>query len=555
MRYLVLLVLMGWLTTGSAAERILDLAQPHEAIGQSVDWFEDPAGSLRLSDILALPAARFIPLGQPVASHTFTRSTFWYRFKVENRQAVTVSRIIWFAQAWLDTVNVAVVSPHGETSWALGGNGQPFSQRAIAYPLLNDRLSFEPGRSVVYVQVKTPDPFIVSINLMDEPSFLRAQVIDAALIGLVYGAIFSMLLYNLLLYIGIRERYQLFYVFYLGTFLLMNAGYNNYTFPLLFADNPQGQDWMQSGAIFLFLYSGLLFARSFLDLLQSHPRLYRLTTALLYGVLVLALVTPWWGYRVHVELSIILSSLISFYAFAIGLYSWLRGNRSARFFLLGSMSGLVGTMVTAFTVMAFLPFHYITYKALDFGLMVDCILMSLALADRLKLAREEQFRAELDSKTDSLTGLNNRRAYQEIGHREEQRLQQHPGELAAIVLDINRFKQINDTYGHAAGDLVLQQVATVIRRYIRTGDHVFRMGGDEFLILLPDTDEVLARVLADRLRRAIAIHPVIDQGLDLPISVSVGVGQYRAGELSLDGLLKRTDDAMYRDKRGAVRLA
>jgi two-component system, sensor histidine kinase LadS len=555
MRYLVLLVLMGWFTTGSAAERILDLAQPHEAIGQSVDRFEDPAGLLRLADILALPSTSFVPVGQPVASHTFTHSTFWYRFAVENRQAVAVSRIIWFAQAWLDTVNVAVVSPHGETSWTLGGNGQPFARRAIAYPLLNDRLSFEPGRSLVYVQVKTPDPFVVSINLMDEPGFLRAQVIDAALIGLVYGAIFSMLLYNLLLFIGIREPYQLFYVFYLGTFLLMNAAYNNYTFPLLFADAPQGQDWMQSGAIFLFLYCGLLFARSFLDLQQSHPRLYRLTTALLYGVVALALVTPWWGYRVHVELSIILSSLISFYAFAIGLYTWLQGNRSARFFLLGSMSGLVGTMVTAFTVMAFLPFHYITYKALDFGLMVDGILMSLALADRLKLAREEQLRAELDSKTDSLTGLSNRRAYQEIGSREEQRLKRHSGGLAAIVLDINQFKQINDTHGHACGDLVLQQVATLIRRYIRTGDHVFRMGGDEFLLLLPDTDEALARVLADRLRRAVATHPVTNQGQDLHISVSVGVGQYCTGEPSLDGLLKRTDDAMYRDKRGAARLA
>ena len=107
------------------------------------------------------------------------------------------------------------------------------------------------------------------------------------------------------------------------------------------------------------------------------------------------------------ELAIILSSLVSFYSFALGLYCWCSGNRSARFFLLGSVSGLIGTMVTAFTVMAFLPFHYLTYKALDFGLMVDGILMSLALADRVKLVREEKLRAELASRTDALTGLQN----------------------------------------------------------------------------------------------------------------------------------------------------
>lgn len=549
MRHLLLLLLITWGSNLNAVERVLDLAQPHFAIGEWVGVFEDTSTLLASRQIITLPVERFTALGKPSASHTFTQSAFWFRFEVENHQHQAVERILWLNQAWLDSTNLTIVSPVGRVESMVGGNGVPFAQRAIAHPLLNFRHSFEPGRSIVYLRVQTPDPFVVTINLMDEASFLQAQVIDAALIGLVYGAILSMLLYNLLLYFGIREPYQLYYVFYLGTFLLMNAAYNNYTFPLLFADWPQGQDWMQSGAIYLFLCSGLMFTRSFLDLQLYHPKLYSITTLLLRLLLLVALCTPWLGYRVHVELSIVFSSLISFYSCAIGLYIWLAGNRSARFFLLGSMSGLVGTMVTALTVMAFLPYHYLTYKALDFGLTLDGILMSLALADRIKQVREERLRAELDSKTDSLTGLNNRRAYQAISQQEEQRLKRHGGELAAIMLDINHFKLINDNHGHVCGDALLKQIAALVRQHIRLTDHAFRMGGDEFLILLPATNRDQAQHLAERLRQVIAAQSVACLGHSLRATVSLGVSQYHAEDPGIEALLKRTDDAMYQDKR------
>ena len=229
-------------------------------------------------------------------------------------------------------------------------------------------------------------------------------------------------------------------------------------------------------------------------------------------------------------------------------YCWCSGNRSARFFLLGSVSGLIGTMVTAFTVMAFLPFHYLTYKALDFGLMVDGILMSLALADRVKLVREEKLRAELASRTDALTGLQNRRAYEEVSQREEERLKRYGGDLSVIMLDINRFKQVNDIHGHACGDALLRQVAARIRHHIRSNDHAFRMGGDEFLILLPNTDREQAIQMAERLRQIIADKPILFHGKALQTSISLGVAQYRPSDNALDGLLRRADEAMYLEK-------
>ena len=547
-RFLLLLVLLGWSGGLLAAGKGLDLLHPHLAIGRSVSYVEDPAAQLTVQQLMQLPAADFVPLGKPTASHTFTRSALWYRFEVNNPTDAPLRRILWLDQSWLHSTNFAVVSPAGAVTLLPAGNGLPFAARAIANAKINVVHEFAPGHSTVYLQVMTADPFVVTINVADEPEFLSSQLRDVALTALVYGAIFSMLLYNLLLYIGIRERYQLFYVLYLASFLLMNSAYNNYTYPLLFAGSPVAQDWMQSGAIFLFLCCSLLFTRSFLELARYQPRLCRVTTLYLQLVVLLALLTPWLGYRVHVELSILFSSIVSFYSFAIGLYSWYCGYRSARFFLLGSVCGLIGTMVTALTVMAFLPFHYVSYKAIDFGLMVDGILMSLALADRVKQAREEGLRAELASRTDALTGLQNRRAYEEVSELETERLKRYGGDLSAIMVDINRFKQVNDLHGHSCGDALLRQVAARLRHHVRSNDHVFRMGGDEFLILLPGTDWEQASQLAARLRQIIADKPVLYHGKALQTSISLGVAQYRKDDAGIDELLRRADEAMYLEK-------
>ncbi len=532
-----------------AALPALDLAWPHEAIGESVAYLADPQGNLTPEYVASLPRERFVPLAQPVASHTFTRAAYWYRFSVQNRSSEPVSRILWLLQGWLDKVDFTIVAPNGVVSHYHTGNGLPFSARAIAVPAPNVRVLFLPGQSEVLLRVQTPDPFIASINVTTESQFLYSQMFDGIFSGLVYGAILAMLLYNLLLFVGTRERYQLAYVGYLATFVLMNAAYNNYTFPWLFADNPGGQDWMQSGAIFLFLCAGLIFTRSFLELHQRHLRLYRLTSGLLYLTLLLALSGPIIGYPWHVEIAIVMSSLVSAYSFCLGLYSWRCGDRAARFFLLGTMSGLVGTMVTACTVMAFVPFHYVTYKAIDGGLVVDGILMSLALIDRIKQVREQRLRAELESRTDSLTGLYNRRAYQEISQQEVGVLQQREQAVAVLLLDINHFKQINDIHGHAAGDAMLQHVASLLRQQLRHGDYAFRMGGDEFLLLLPGLEADQAALLIARLRLTLSRCPLRWQDGVLAVSVSIGSSQWLSGEPCFDSVLRRADAAMYQDKQ------
>lgn len=536
------------LCLGGGARAALDVRPAQFTLGAAAAYLEDPGGQLSFDAVRTLPADEFTPVGSPVFSRPFTRSSYWFRLPLSNPSGRVLNRVLWLDAPWLHRIDGYLLDPDGQVTRFAIGNGLPFDRRSLPLTPPNQALALAPGASLLYLRVQTPDPFIVSLNLMPERDFLLDQRARGLHTGLIYGAILCLLLFNLLLFPFAGGRYQLAYVGYLSCFLLMNAAYNNYTFPLLFAQHPDWQDWIQSGGIFAFLITGLVFTRSFLGLAQRHRKLARLTRLFIWGVLGVALLSPLLGYATHVHLAILFSSLTSSYCCLVGCFAWWRGNESARFFLLGAASGLLGTLVTALTVMGVLPYSYWGYKALDLGLVLDGVLLSLALADRLKQTREEQLRAQLEATTDSLTGLLNRRAFD---HQAESLLARaHRGApLAAMALDLNGFKQLNDRHGHAFGDAMLCHVARLIHSRLRSNDLAFRLGGDEFLVLLPDTDAAQARALQQRLLRCFACQPLFYQGETLTVSLSVGLGQWQAGEGSLADLLRRADQAMYAHKR------
>jgi diguanylate cyclase (GGDEF)-like protein len=118
--------------------------------------------------------------------------------------------------------------------------------------------------------------------------------------------------------------------------------------------------------------------------------------------------------------------------------------------------------------------------------------------------------------------------------------------VSAVLVDIDHFKRINDRYGHDAGDEVLKAVVALMARRRRKVDQLFRQGGEEFLLLLPDTEAHEAMVAAEALRKAIALAPILR---DEPVTVSIGVGELRPGEDAKDWL-KRIDEALYAAKEG-----
>jgi diguanylate cyclase (GGDEF)-like protein/PAS domain S-box-containing protein len=158
-------------------------------------------------------------------------------------------------------------------------------------------------------------------------------------------------------------------------------------------------------------------------------------------------------------------------------------------------------------------------------------------------------RLERQAQQDYLTGLCNRRFFLEQAETELARAQRYDNELSLFMLDIDHFKAINDTYGHATGDIVLQTLSHILRETLRSVDIIGRWGGEEFVILLPETDAQEAAEIAERLREAIDHAKVTPAtGLPLHFTASIGIATLKEKDTNIDILLNYADEALYQAK-------
>ncbi|EXJ13420.1 GGDEF domain-containing protein [Imhoffiella purpurea] len=162
------------------------------------------------------------------------------------------------------------------------------------------------------------------------------------------------------------------------------------------------------------------------------------------------------------------------------------------------------------------------------------------------------FRASQQLERDPLTGLGNRRAFDMQGSQWLADSVRHRHPIALMVMDLDRFKGVNDTYGHPVGDQLLRAVANTLTSVTRAADLCVRMGGDEFVVLLPGTDLSAAMECAERIRQAVSRECVmIPTGETVTTSVSIGVAAHRHG-MDLDQLYHQADDALYAAKRAGT---
>lgn len=149
---------------------------------------------------------------------------------------------------------------------------------------------------------------------------------------------------------------------------------------------------------------------------------------------------------------------------------------------------------------------------------------------------------------DPLTGVGNRLAFDEALAREIVRAGRHDGRLALMMLDMDGFKEVNDRHGHLVGDELLKHFARLVKATARGSDMLFRFGGDEFALLMPETDMDGARQLARRLREVLVVQPLLQGEETIPLQSSIGVAQWLPGE-GAAAFTARADAALYEDKR------
>lgn len=174
----------------------------------------------------------------------------------------------------------------------------------------------------------------------------------------------------------------------------------------------------------------------------------------------------------------------------------------------------------------------------------------------LKRLEKTQSKLRILATTDPLTGLFNRRFFLERAEAEINRSIRYGIPLTLLMVDIDRFKRINDSFGHKAGDKVLEEVSNIFRKSLRDIDLIGRYGGEEFIILLPESDRDSSSIVAERIRNDIENAVILINGESIKITISIGAAELLAdSKCSLDTLTLRADEALYLSKeRGRNRV-
>jgi len=271
------------------------------------------------------------------------------------------------------------------------------------------------------------------------------------------------------------------------------------------------------------------------------------------AIIVIGLGTAGLGYFAN-KLNLYISYFAPPLAIICGVLCLRQGYQPAKYFLFAWMVLLIGSTLYGLAG-NYIPRNFLTMYMLATGSALESILLSFALADRIRslqheskmLHRRERRYQEL-SVTDPLTELYNTRFFESKLANEIEHARRMELPLSVLFADVDHFKRFNDSYGHLEGDKVLRKLSEVIRQCVRDRDCACRYGGEEFTILLPGSTGQSAFVVAERLCNLFDAHVFrMENGNNISCSISIGVAQLQPDD-SPEHILKHADEAMYRAK-------
>lgn len=511
------------------------------------DIFHDPEAALGISDILRPETQRqFVP-SQGVSGGGIEATAHWLR--------LTVQRPPGDGQEWwlevhplnLYDLRLYWPKPDGSYREVLSGERVPFlegreevyRQYAFRLPLAADQpLTF-------YVRAQDPGGAVFPLTLHTRDDLNQTIRIGELLSGLIYGLIIGLVIYNLFLAVSLRDQAYVWYVFSSLGLLWFIAHLMGHNAQYLWPDWPQA---VAAGRVIIPSLWGLflaLFIISFFELRRYLPLAWRIYQAIaLSYVLIIALRLA----GAHATSAFLLACFPFVYVpltLAVTIMRWRQGFHSARYFLFGYGVVLACTTLFILRIQGLLSPSLWTEYALPVGAAFEALVFSLALADRISDLRRQGSRALFDE----LTGAGNRRLLDQQFEEARRRADRLHRQIAILAIDLDKFKPINDSYGHAAGDVVLQAIARRLQGCLREHDCLARIGGDEFVILLTDLES--AEAATPILERLLAVcrSPISHGGLILHVTPSMGMASYPDDGGDLASLNRCADTALYAAKR------
>lgn len=602
------------------AETVLRLDPNANVLAPHIWFIEDASNDLHIADILednqqSTSKLKWQKNTWPQINFGFSEKAYWLKVPIINPHPANEEWVLEIAYPLLDRVEIYAVN---EAQQVVGfyhaGDRAIGKEKQIAHPNIAFPVQFphqEPY--TLYIHVKSEGSTQVPLTIWSWSDFISNSIIHFLFQGFFYGMVLIMALYNLVVWLVVRQRVYLSYVAYILFLTIFQISLHGLGMLYIWREYTWLNEYITSISLILLLASISFFVRDFFEIRKYSQTLNQLTLYSFYLYLLLSVVFIFIPYSVSIRIGAFFAWTQILLIIYITLYMLNRGHPSSRYFALAWAVFLIGALLLALNKFAFLPITLASEYGLQIGAGLEIMFLSLALADRmantqrekisaqarsLDLAhqvtqeREKLYQAEMEnlriarehnealeqtvenrtkeltealeelsvaheklkniSVTDALTKVNNRYFFDQNWRSEFKRAHRNQTSIALILIDIDHFKKVNDTYGHPAGDICLQKVAQSIRvQANRESDLVCRLGGEEFAVILPGTDPLGALEVAEKIRQTIQTRHVSWEGHTIKITVSLGISAMvprKSDEKMRNILFNQADQALYQAK-------
>lgn len=551
-------------------------------VGLHTYSFEDSEGAMELSSVMLLPATAWKDNQGRTASAGFTNSTYW--IKAELPQWTDGERLLVLNFPLIEHITLYRIRQHGALVPPQEmGAARPFGERLVPSESYVVPLSEMDSEARVFLKVRTQTSMQVPLEFWTTSEFNTHQRSITLFHGAYAGVVAAMFIYNLLLYLVIKEKAYLWYLGWIASLSLFVITINGNAFQWLWPNTPALNLVVLPMALAI---AASCMAGFFIHFLRENAQpkpgewWVRGVSLCCLAVAFASLMVP---YRIGIISAITVAMLQIAVLVGVAFKKAWAGQVAERYFLMAFSFVITGGVVLALNKFGLIPRTFATEYATELGSAMEMVVLSLVLIVRFNeqrrqreqvqtqlLASQQQLTQELElrvaertnalkaandkllalSQLDDLTGLYNRRYLDERLQVELRRIERTKSTLAVLMIDIDHFKQLNDAHGHQLGDLCLQAVAKALAAGSqRPGDVVARYGGEEFIILAPDISADGAAQLAEQLRQRIEALRVHTGGNSIAMTISIGLCWHTATrELSSHQLLKAADQALYRAK-------
>jgi len=537
----------------STAIPVLDVRTLHQsAITDQLAFVAEQGAALSVDEIQSLIRDNPAVLQRTetsVLARGIDSGAIWLVANVINPTNESVARRVSVRTGWLERVDFFFVPTGRPPQQFVSGDALPLPQRSIPKRIPSADFSFEPGETQLLVRVETADPMVAPVYFSSMSISGGHEQFETVFYSFVYGVMFALSAFTLMLFAIIQERRYLFYSLYMACFVAMTASYNGIGMAVFWPEATGWQQWAPPLLMLCFASSGLAFATVFLRTRLLRPQLHRTIQAIAVAYFALFGIFFALGDQGHaLWLAFLVVPIFSGLMLYMGVSSWMKGNQSARYFMLGTLLSAIGASITALTVAGLVPYTKLGFYAVDIGMVADALLLMLALADLVRKNEEARLIAEQTARIDLLTGLNNRRGFLPVAESLWSLVTRQQGNICVVMIDIDHFKNINDQYGHAAGDKVLKAIANELNHSCRQSDLLARWGGEEFILLLPETDEAEAFKVVDRFRHNVEQLAVSDRDEVIRCTISAGISGRNATTPTLNEAIISADEKLYQAK-------